>query len=255
MTHRYSLYGRMIRSTLYASALTTPSKSSVIQSCSVISLTYEIMVSFGLSVSSVPAGRTGIFAISDNEFDEILRLYLKVNDVTVDPQQIREPYRHVEPNLRSRLSFDSSAQPKYEATVSALFLDALSRGRYSQLFGAYSDYLAYVPTSFQKEIDALLVHPFPGNDRDVVAYTLIEIKRERFTEDGLSQLLRYEDWFLKKRVGGDSRAIRTVAIARTFDDRVLNYLSQRSRLEGKTVRLLRYNLTADDLILDAVQLP
>jgi|SRR4051812_2588017 len=202
-----------------------------------------------------PSGTNSLFAISNNEFDEILRLYLKVNNVAVDPQQIREPYRHVEPNLRARLSFDSTGQPKYEATVSALFLDALSRGHYSQVLGAYSDYLAYIPTSFQKEIDALLIHPFPGDDRDVVAYTLIEIKRDRFTEDGLSQLLRYEDWFLKKRVGGDSRAIRTVAIARSFDERVLDYLSQRSRLEGKTVRLLRYGLSSGELTLDAIQLP
>jgi hypothetical protein len=128
-------------------------------------------------------------------------------------------------------------------------LDSLSYGKHYQLFGIYSDYLAYVPTSFQKEIDALLFHTHPNRSELIVAYTIIELKRDIFTEDGLSQLLRYEDWFLKKRVNGDSRAVRTVAIAKDFSEGELDYLRKRERLEGKGAILMKYEVVEGSLNL------
>ncbi len=190
-----------------------------------------------------------IFSISEVEFDEIMLLFLKANQVLQPPPHIREPYRHVEPNVLERLHRDSSGGPKYEATLASLFLDGLSRGLYTEIVGPYSDYLAYVPTSFQKEIDVVLLHAHPSRRSVVVAYTIIELKRGPFKEDGLAQLLRYEDWFLKKRVGGDSRAVRTVAVARSFADDVVDYLTRRERIEGKRVNLLRYQAMGDNLEL------
>jgi len=121
---------------------------------------------------------------------------------------------------------------------------------YTEIFGDYSDYLAYVPTSFQKEIDVLLFHSYPGRKENIFAYTIVELKRDVFKEDGLSQLLRYEDWFLKKRVNGESRAIRTVAIARAFADDVVDYLRKREQLEGKNVNLLKYQVVDNFLHLE-----
>jgi hypothetical protein len=190
-----------------------------------------------------------MFSISDAEFEHILRLYLKVNHVLAQPKHISEPYRHIEPNILAQLTFKESSEPKYESTLSALFIDSLARGLHTEIFGAYTDYLAYIPTSFQKEIDALLFHSFPGSRHDIVAYTIVELKRDRFTEEGLAQLLRYEDWFLKKRVAGDSRAIRTIAVAKSFDQEVIAYLAKRNRIEAKPVKLLRYEAAQDGLKL------
>ena len=53
----------------------------------------------------------------------------------------------------------------------------------------------------------------------------------------------YEDWFLKKRVNGDSRAIRAVAVASSFDQEVIAYVRKREQLEGKRVNLLKYRAT------------
>lgn len=200
-----------------------------------------------------PSGRgNSMFAISDVEFEEIFQLFLKVNKVYSQPPHIKEPYRHIEPNSLTKLHFDKDGQPKYESTLVSLFLDSLSNGRYHELFGIYSDYLAYVPTSFQKEIDALLFHTHPNKDDLIVAYTIIELKREIFKEDGLSQLLRYEDWFLKKRVNGDSRAIRTVAIAKNFSEGVGEYLQKRELLEGKKAVLMKYTVVNNLLNLQII---
>jgi hypothetical protein len=190
-----------------------------------------------------PSGRgNSMFAISDVEFEEIFQLFLKVNQVYKEPPHIKEPYRHIEPNSLSKLHYDADGQPKYESTLASLFLSSLSKGMHYQQFGIYSDYLAYVPTSFQKEIDALLFHTHPSKSELIVAYTIIELKRDAFTEDGLSQMLRYEDWFLKMRVNGDSRAIRTVAIAQNFSEGVIDYLGKREQLEGKKAILMRYEV-------------
>jgi hypothetical protein len=200
-----------------------------------------------------PSGRgNSMFAISDVEFEEIFQIFLKVNQVYNEPSHIKEPYKHIEPNSMSKLHYNSDGQPKYESTLASLFLNSLSYGRHYQLFGIYSDYLAYVPTSFQKEIDALLFHTHPNKNELIVAYTIIELKRDTFTEDGLSQLLRYEDWFLKKRVSGDSRAVRTVAIAKDFSEGVLDYLKKRKHLERKVAILIKYEMVDEELVLKII---
>jgi hypothetical protein len=197
-----------------------------------------------------PGGRpNAVFSISDVEFDEIFRLFLQANRTLPVPLHIQEPYRHIAPNLIGRITADNAGAPKYESGLASLFLHDLSHGRHADIFGGYSDYLGYVPTTFQKEIDAVLFHSLPGNNRNIVAHTLVELKRDAFGEEGLMQLLRYEDWFLKKRAFGDSRAIRTVAIARTFHPNVLAYVSTRLKLEGKSVSLLTYSASSGQLSL------
>jgi hypothetical protein len=201
---------------------------------------------FGLTRPS--GASNAVFAISDLEFEEILRLFLQANYTVRPPRHISEPYRHVEPNLMSRIAA-ADGRPKYESTLACIFLDSLARNQHASIFGEYSDYLAYVPTTFQKEIDAVLFHSLPGKSREVVAHTVIELKRDCLTEEGLSQLLRYEDWFLKKRAFGDSRAIRTVAIAREFHGTVVSYVERRGRVEGKMVHLLAYETIGASLAL------
>ena len=103
--------------------------------------------------------------------------------------------------------------------------------------------LGVCPDQLPKEIDVLLLHSHPSKAESIIAYTIIELKRDEFNQDGLSQLLMYEDWFLKKRVNGDSRAIRAVAVASSFDQEVIAYVRKREQLEGKRVNLLKYRAT------------
>jgi hypothetical protein len=189
---------------------------------------------------SRPGGVNAMFSISNSEFTEIRELFLKINPIFGVSSPIPEPYRHVEPNLMEKIHFDRSGNPEYESGLAAVFFNDLACGQHKEVLGMYSDYLAYVPTSFQKEIDALLFYSDPELPHRTIAYSLVELKREVFDESGLSQLLRYEDWFLKKRTNGDSRAIRTIAIAKKFDERVIDYVKRRKQLEGKAVRLLQY---------------
>lgn len=203
--------------------------------------------SFGLTRPG--GGPNAVFSISEVEFEEIFRLFLQANRTTPAARHIQEPYRHVEPNLLARVTRDAAGMPKYESGLACLLLHELAHGRHTSIFGAYSDYLGYVPTTFQKEIDAVLFHSLPNNNREIIAHTLVEMKRDAFTEDGLAQLLRYEDWFLKKRAAGDSRAIRTVAVARSFHPNVLTYVESRRRIEGRAVTLVQYSVTDGQLTL------
>lgn len=188
-----------------------------------------------------------MFSISEVEYRYVFELFLKANRIIQQPCHIKEPYRHIEPNITNYLTLNDRHQPKYEATLTAFLMQQLSKNKYCDVFGEYSDYLAYVPTSFGKEIDVVLFHSDPENLANILAYSIVELKRDKLDEQGLSQLLMYEDWFLKKRVGGDSRAIRTFAIASKFTDGVISYLQKREQLESKKVTLLTYNLIENEL--------
>lgn len=192
--------------------------------------------------------RNVMFSISSNEFEELFNLYLKLNPIYGEPHQIEEPYRYCPPNLLNYLSIDRYTYiPKYEYTLMSLLSDGLAKGRYKNIFGDYSDYLCYVPTSFDKEIDVLLAFAHPENCKQIIAYNIIELKKDRFDEMALGQLLQYEDWFLRKKVNGDSCTLRTTAIAKRFDIKVITYLRTRKLLENKYVMLLEYRNTQDGL--------
>ena len=135
----------------------------------------------------------------------------------------------------------------------SLLSDGLAKGRYKNIFGDYSDYLCYVPTSFDKEIDVLLAFAHPENCKQIIAYNIIELKKDRFDEMALGQLLQYEDWFLRKKVNGDSGTLRTTAIAKRFDIKVITYLRTRKLLENKYVTLLEYRNTQDGLEFEPIE--
>ena len=61
--------------------------------------------------------------------------------------------------------------------------------------------------------------------------------------EALSQLIGYESWFLQKKVSGDSNMVRTTAIAKSFSDRAIQYVSLRKQIENKPIKLLKYEFT------------
>lgn len=61
-------------------------------------------------------------------------------------------------------------------------------------------------------------------------------------------LIDYESWFLQKKVSGDLNMIRTTAIARNFFDDVINYVKNRKFFENKSIKLLTYHYSPNELL-------
>lgn len=97
---------------------------------------------------------------------------------------------------------------------------AFSHYQFTELFGNYTDYLSYIPTSLGKEMDILLMFDNPKSPNRILSYDLIEVKKDTFDEKALIQLINYESWFLQKKVSGDMKMLRTTAIAKRFSEDV-----------------------------------
>ena len=123
----------------------------------------------------------------------------------------------------------------------ALLSNAFSKNKFTEIFGDYSDFLSYVPTSLEKGMDFLLMYSNPVNKLEIVSYDIIELKRFEFDVKALSQLIDYESWFLQKRVSGDSNMVRSTAIGKSFSEEVIGYVSECSKIEKKPIKLLVYS--------------
>lgn len=182
-----------------------------------------------------------IIEITNTEFDAIYNEFLKINPgggthtaATPGPTYSGSP-------LLEQLSFKTSKRgiisAQYEFTVMALLAKSLSEGNTEQAFSGCGDYIAYVQTDWGKEIDALLTYEHPLKKGQITSYDLIEVKKDRFGEDGIIQLLNYEAWFTQKRTNGDRNMVRSIAIAKSFHPEVIRYLEKRKKYENKQVLL------------------
>ena len=193
-----------------------------------------------------------MFSISDQEFGELLNLYLKLNPIYSKPKPIQQPYPYREPDLKNYLACNGNEPKFFEYTLMSLLSNDLAEGKFKHIFGDYSDYLSYVPTSFERKIDMLLIFNHPEHPQQIIAYNILELKKDKFDTSGLKQLLQYEDWFLRKKAHGDSSMLRTTAIAQKFDSEVIDYLKKRKEYENKSVTLLKYEYVSNELILNEV---
>jgi len=125
-------------------------------------------------------------------------------------------------------------------------IQAFAKGRLKELIGDYSDYINYVPTSFNKIMDIFLTHVTNVDGVDILhKFTCIELKTGTVTEGDLNQVIlnqviMYENWLIRKLAHGDSQMVQSILVGFEFDERVLNYRDKRRAIEEKTVRLLRY---------------
>ena len=196
-------------------------------------------------------GTNSMFSISNEEFLTLMTEFMKINPFSTKKGIIFKPYPYHEFNILEQLHFKGN-EPKYEFTIMALLSSEFAKGSYRDLFGNYTDYLSYVPTNLGKEMDFLLMYDNPMDSGHVVSYDIIEVKRDDFSEDALSQLISYESWFLQKKVAGDSKMVRTTAIAKAFTPDVIQYVSQRNRIENKPIKLLQYDYSDGTLTLQAI---
>ena len=183
-------------------------------------------------------GANSIFSITDYEFNILLYEYMKINPFSLKKGLIPNPSPFHKRNVIDMLHIDKD-MPKYEYTVMALLCDAFSKKQFVDIFGNYTDFLCYVPTNLEQEIDALLLYENP-NDHEIVAYDIIEVKKDKFDVKALKQFISYESWLLQKKLYGDMNMLRTTAIARSFSEEVVDYVNKRKDIENKPIKLLQY---------------
>lgn len=123
---------------------------------------------------------------------------------------------------------------------------AFSAGKFKDIFGNYADYLCYIPTNMGREMDILLMYEHPKDHDLILSYDNIEVKKDEFDKNALTQLIDYESWFLKKKVSGDMKMLRTTAIAKAFSPEVIDYVKKCKMFENKPIKLIQYDYNVID---------
>jgi len=194
--------------------------------------------------------------ITSDESKELIRLLLRNNPIFHPVSPIPESYPIGNTALPLSLEADNKGRIKYEGFLNAWLMRSFVSGRHKDIIGEYRDFLNFVPTSFNKVMDIFLTHVTEVDGVDVLhKFTCIELKTGTCMEKDLNQVIKYENWLVRKLAGGDSEMVQSILAAFDFQDKVLEYVQKRRLIEEKTVRLLRYRVTReqDDIILTEVE--
>jgi len=194
--------------------------------------------------------------ITTDEGKELIRLLLRSNPVFIPTDKIPDPYVPVQQKpLPIVFDSDKSGRLKYEGYLNAWFMQSLTKGELKQLIGDYRDFLNYVPTSFNKVMDIFLTHVTTVDSVDILhKFTCIELKSGTVSEEDLNQILKYENWLIRKLANGDSEMVQSILVGHEFQKEVLEYQKKRKMIEEKTVRLMKYKFSPqlNNIILEEV---
>lgn len=182
--------------------------------------------------------------ITTEEGKELIRLLLRNNPIYVPTKPLSDPYlsKAARP-LSMQLDCDQKGRLIYEGYLNAWFMQAFAHGGLGGLIGDYSDFINYVPTSFNKIMDIFLTHVTNIDGVDILhKFTCIELKTGTVREEDLNQIIMYENWLIRKLAQGDSQMIQSILVGFEFDEKVLSYRDKRKVIEEKTVRLLKYRV-------------
>jgi len=130
-----------------------------------------------------------------------------------------------------------------------------SDNKLKDLIGDYKDFINYVPASFNKVMDLFLTHVTPIDSVEILhKFTCIELKTGIVTEENLKQIIRYENWLIRKLADGDSEMVQSILVGFDFDEKVLDYREKRKLIEEKSVRLIKYkvDIKRNDILLEEV---
>jgi len=194
--------------------------------------------------------------ITTEEGKELIRLLLRNNPIFYTVAHISKPYPEGSSALPLTFETDTKGHLRYEGFLNAWFMRNFVNGKLKETIGEYRDFLNYVPTSFNKVMDIFLTHVTEVHGVDVLhKFTCIELKTDICTEENLNQIIKYENWLVRKLTGGDSEMVQSILVAFDFQDKVLEYVQKRRFIEEKTVRLLRYRVTSkqDDIMLTEIE--
>jgi hypothetical protein len=193
--------------------------------------------------------------ITTDESKEIIRLLLRNNPLPKPIKPVAEPYSASEQEIPLDLSASPSGQIKYEGYLNAWFMNSFAHNHLRELFGDYYDFVNLVPTSFNTIMDIFLTHVTRIDSVDILhKLTCIELKTGVCTEDVLKQVIKYEQWLARKQADGDREMVQSVLVGIDFAPEVIDYVRRRQSIEGKGVRLLKYNLTSNGKNLDLTEL-
>jgi hypothetical protein len=194
--------------------------------------------------------------ITTEEGKELIRLLLRNNPIFYPVRQIPTPLSVREEPLPLKLETDSKGHIRIEGYLNAWFMRSFAKGKLKRLIGDYHDFLNYVPTSFNTVMDIFLTHVTAIDGVDILHnFTCIELKTGICTEENLNQVIKYENWLVRKLASGDNEMVQSILVGFDFDDKVLEYVQKRRLVEEKTVRLLKYrvNDAGDDIVLTEVE--
>lgn len=181
--------------------------------------------------------------ITTEESKEIIRLLLRNNPIYKPVPSVPNPYPYRNNPLPSKIETDEKGILKFEGYLSAWLMRMFANGALKDLLGEYLDCLNYVPTSFNKEMDFFLTHVTKVDGLEILhKYTVMELKRDIADESDLAQLIRYENWIVRKLADGDSEMVQSILVGFDFKEGVISYVQKRKELEQKTVRLFKYSV-------------
>ena len=181
--------------------------------------------------------------ITTDEGKELIRLLLRNNPIFYSVAHIPKPYLAGTSALPLTFETDNKGHIRYEGFLNAWFMRSFVNGRLKETIGEYGDFLNYVPTSFNKVMDIFLTHVTSVDGVDVLhKFTCIELKTGICVEEDLNQIVKYENWLVRKLAGGDSEMVQSILVGFDFDEKVLSYRDKRRVIEEKVVRLIRYQV-------------
>ncbi len=180
--------------------------------------------------------------ITTEEGKELIRLLLRNNPIFLPVQPPSKPYTpNIEKPLAIKLESDKKGRLIYEGYLNAWFMSQFKQNKLKEVIGEYRDYINYVPTSFNKVMDIFLTHVTSIDSVDILhKFTCIELKTDTVIEDDLNQIVRYEDWLIRKLANGDTEMVQSILVGFDFDQKVREYVARRRSIEEKTVRLIKY---------------
>ena len=194
--------------------------------------------------------------ITTDESKELIRLLLRNNPIFRSVEIIPNPYQKKDSDLLLSLATDGKGRIKYEGYLNAWFMKNFALGKMKEIIGEYADFLNYVPTSFNKVMDIFLTHVTSVDGVDILHnFTCIELKTGICVEENLNQIIKYENWLVRKLASGDNEMVQSILVGYDFHDKVLEYVQKRKLIEEKVVRLLKYRVDAvqNDITLHEVE--
>ncbi len=194
--------------------------------------------------------------ITTEESKELIRLLLRNNPIFRSIESVPKPYVKKEAELPLSLETDGKGCIRYEGYLNAWFMRSFAQGKMKEIIGEYADFLNLVPTSFNKVMDIFLTHVTRVDGIEILHnFTCIELKTNICSEENLNQIIKYENWLVRKLASGDNEMVQSILVGKDFDDKVLEYVRKRKLIEEKVVRLLKYtvNTEANDITLQEVE--
>ena len=201
-------------------------------------------------------GKKSHHPITTEEGKELIRLLLRNNPISQPVGRIPRPYMSNGDALPLKLNTDRRGQIGVEGYLNAWFMRQFSKGNLRDIIGEYRDFLNFVPTSFNTVMDIFLTHVTTLDSVDILhKFTCIELKTGLSTEKDLNQIIKYENWLVRKLAAGDNEMVQSILVAFDFQDKVLEYVQRRKLIEEKAVRLIKYRVSEnkDDIILTEVR--